>query len=120
MQSSGCPTEETPMFTRQESAEFWNAQSACYTCGRVADVIDTGVQIEGEGVLALCTNCVKEMASVGGMDPEAANDVETMAQLTGTLSTERDAAVALNKKLRTQLRESRAELQALRAAVSPG
>lgn len=95
------------MFTRQASAEFWHAQSACYTCGRVEDVIDTEVQIEGEGVLAICTNCVKEMAVAGGMDPDASNDVELMAQLTGRLTKERDDAVALTKKLRAQLREAR-------------
>ncbi|HXJ70264.1 MAG TPA: hypothetical protein VNM39_15255, partial [Verrucomicrobiae bacterium] len=89
------------MFTREASAEFYHAQSACYTCGRVEDVINTDVQIEGEGVLAICTNCVAEMNQVA----ENVDEVETMARLTGDLTRERDDLVKLVRKLRREIRE---------------
>lgn len=89
------------MFTREASAEFYHAQSACYTCGRVEDVINTDVQVEGEGILAICTNCVHEMAQVA----EDVDEVETMAQLTGQLTRERDDAMKLVRALRKEIRE---------------
>lgn len=89
------------MFTRSQSAEYYHASSACYTCGRVEDIIDTSVQIEGEGVLAICTNCIAEMAQVA----ENVDEVETMAVLTGQLTRERDDLTKLVRKLRKEIRE---------------
>jgi hypothetical protein len=106
------------MISRYPAAGAWHADQACYLCHRVEDVIDTGRQIEGEGVLAICTACVRDMATEGGMDPEAEGEVEQMAEITGALTAERDRAVELAHKLRKQLRAEREKFAAVLAGDS--
>lgn len=96
------------MYTRLPEATMYHAGASCYLCHRVEDVVDTGLSIEGEGVLAICTNCIKELAVEGGMDPDAEGEIETMVALTTTLTGERDRDHKLVLKLRKQLREERA------------
>jgi hypothetical protein len=100
------------MFERLPEAGYLHAGQACYLCLRVEDVIDTGHQIEGEGILAICTNCVKDLAVSAGMDPEAEGEVEQMAAITTQLTADRDRAVGLAQKLRTQLRTEREKFAA--------
>lgn len=40
------------------------AKGSCYRCGRTHDLVDMDVHIEGEGCLAICTNCILEAASI--------------------------------------------------------
>lgn len=108
------------MYERLPEAGYLHADQACYLCHRVEDVIDTGRQIEGEGILAICTNCVKEMAASAGMDPDAEGEVEQMAAIVTQMDEDRDRAVDLAKKLRKQLREERAQFAAqLTGSVVP-
>ncbi len=95
------------MLTRLPEAGYLHADQACYLCHRVADVIDTGRQIDGEGILCICTNCVSEMAQEAGMDPQAEGEVEQMAEIVTKLTEDRDRALAVAKKVRQQLRDER-------------
>jgi hypothetical protein len=42
------------------------AKAGCYICGKGSNVVSTGVEIEGEGILALCEAHVVEMANFAG------------------------------------------------------
>jgi hypothetical protein len=42
------------------------AKAGCYLCGKGSNVVSTGVQIEGEGILALCEAHIVEMANFAG------------------------------------------------------
>lgn len=100
------------MFERLPEAGYLHAGQACYLCLRVGDVIDTGMQIEGEGILAICTSCVKELAQAAGMDPDAEGEVAQMAEIVTVITEERDRAVDIAKRVRTQLRTERAKFAA--------
>lgn len=43
-----------------------HAKASCYLCGATNDLVDTGVSIDYEGVLAICRACVRDMALTGG------------------------------------------------------
>lgn len=101
------------MLTRLTEASYMHAKMACYLCNRPDDVVDTGMSIEGEGVLALCVRCVHDLAFEAGMDPEAAAEVEMMVELVTRLNEERDAEKKLTKKLRGQIRDQKTELATL-------
>jgi transcription elongation factor Elf1 len=51
-----------------QSAQYFHARQACYTCLNPNDVVDTGVQIEGEGELAICRSCIADLARTAGFD----------------------------------------------------
>jgi len=51
-----------------ENAEYFHARQACYLCLQPHDCVDTEVQIEGEGVLALCRNCIGTLAETAGFE----------------------------------------------------
>lgn len=101
------------MLQRLTEASYVHAKMACYLCNRPDDVVDTGMSIEGEGVLALCVRCIHDLAFEAGLDPEAANEVAVMIQLTSRLTEERDDAKRLNRKLRADIRTKKEELAAL-------
>lgn len=51
---------------RETSAQYYHARQACYLCLNPNDVVDTTIQIDGEGVLAICRNCIGELAMTSG------------------------------------------------------
>ncbi len=51
------------------------AHSGCYICNNVAGGVDTGVYIDYEGSLFLCTNCIKELAEVAGMSVDVEGEM---------------------------------------------
>lgn len=51
-----------------------HAKAACYLCLRGSNLVDTEVTIEYEGVLAICTACVHDMAMVAGWDVDITHD----------------------------------------------
>lgn len=53
---------------RFENAEYFHAKQACYTCLNNHDVVDTSIQIDGEGVLAICRSCIADLARTAGFD----------------------------------------------------
>lgn len=54
--------------------QLWHAKGACYLCPRNGPILDTGMQIEGEGVLAICMRCISEMAAERGFDTLEASE----------------------------------------------
>lgn len=52
------------MQQHEEYAPFTAAHGGCYLCTQPNDVVVTGVSIEGEGVLVLCTTCVLDMGRI--------------------------------------------------------
>jgi hypothetical protein len=53
-----------------ESATYVHAKEGCYLCGKGGPVVDTGVDIEGEGALAICDGCIHDLAVALGLDVE--------------------------------------------------
>lgn len=53
---------------REASASYYHARQACYLCLNPNDVVDTSIQIEGEGVLAICRGCIADLARTAGFD----------------------------------------------------
>lgn len=53
---------------RTENAAYYHARNACYLCLEPHNVVDTAVQIEGEGVLAICKGCIAQLAQTAGFD----------------------------------------------------
>lgn len=51
---------------RVQNAAYYHARQACYTCLNPNDLVDTSIQIDGEGVLAICKSCVADMARTAG------------------------------------------------------
>ncbi len=54
------------LFRRVLHAEDHFAGQSCYLTGAVDDLVDTSVFIEGEGVLALSVQAIKELAIAAG------------------------------------------------------
>ena len=52
----------------EQAAHYYLARSGCYTCLAVNDIVNTGVQIEGEGILAICKSCAADIARTAGYD----------------------------------------------------
>lgn len=53
---------------RLENAAYYHARQACYCCLQPHDVVDTEIQIEGEGVLCICRGCIAALAQTAGFD----------------------------------------------------
>lgn len=53
---------------RFENAEYFHAKQACYLCHQPHNVVDTEIQIEGEGVLCICRGCIGALAQTAGFD----------------------------------------------------
>lgn len=53
---------------QRSNAEYYHARQACYLCLNPHDGVDTEVQIDYEGVLFLCRNCVREMCVFLGFE----------------------------------------------------
>jgi hypothetical protein len=82
---------------RRGTPNYANAKAACYVYGTNTEGVDTGVFIEGEGVLFLSRLAVVEMAEVLGLsfNEEGQRLEEENAHLQHELSVvreERDAA----------------------------
>lgn len=67
---------------RIEQGLYIHAKEGCYLCPRNADLIDTGMEVVGEGVLAICLNCLHDMNLTAGF---VVNDdpTDTISDLTG-------------------------------------
>lgn len=48
----------------EEYAPFTAAKGGCYLCTQPNGVVVLGVSIEGEGVLVLCTGCIKDISNM--------------------------------------------------------
>jgi hypothetical protein len=70
---------------RIDHAAYYHAKNSCYTCLNPNDLVDTGIIIEGEGVLALCRSCVADAAHKAGfvLSDNAAEVESLKAQLAG-------------------------------------
>lgn len=58
-----------------------HAAAGCYRCGRGDSLIDTDIQIVGEGALAFCRGCVTEFAEVAGVAHNRAEWSELQAKV---------------------------------------
>jgi len=55
------------MFTTDFLPVDLAAKGGCYTCLSADHLVNSGVIIEGEGILAICRACVKDMAQTIGL-----------------------------------------------------
>jgi ABC-type Fe2+-enterobactin transport system substrate-binding protein len=84
---------------REQNASYYHAKGACYLCHQPHDIVDTSIQITGEGVLAICHGCIADLALTSGYllsDNKA--EVESLkAQLAGATKRAEDAEDMLEK-----------------------
>jgi hypothetical protein len=84
---------------REQHSQYYHAKHGCYLCGGVNDVVDTGVFVEGEGVLAICAPCIKgDLLLALGIDLRS---LERAVQ-------QQEEAQEQIKRLRKQVRDLRA------------
>lgn len=55
------------MATYVGDALLAHAQGGCYICRRGDELVDTDVQIVGEGALVLCKQCIGDLAQTAGL-----------------------------------------------------
>ena len=72
------------------------ANGGCYLCGSVNGLVSTEKIIEGEGLLAICSGCINDLAVTAGYvvngrdEIDAANERARLAdEVAGALATER-------------------------------
>lgn len=87
------------------TAGLHHAKHGCYICGRTDGIVNTEAQIEGEGVLAFCSVCVRDAARALGLDFNDAYVAELRTSLT-LAQAQRDAAVARTERLDDIVREA--------------
>jgi hypothetical protein len=64
-----------------------HAQGGCFVCHRGDNLVDTEVQVEGEGILALCSSCIQDAAQAAGLTLNEG----AFAEIRATLERERAA-----------------------------
>lgn len=107
------------MFSQIPAANYIYAKEGCYLCQNGGPLIDTGMQIEGEGILAICLSCVADMARVAGFsDPDADAEIEQLAQLVERQAKDLTFQKDLEGSLRKQLRESHRERDVAREELA--
>jgi hypothetical protein len=85
-----------------------HANGGCYRCLRGDNLVDLDVQIVGEGILAICTGCLKEAAEAAGIHlNEAAVAEERAAHQEAARRFDPEAVEALE----AELAEARSALQ---------
>lgn len=52
----------------EQTAHYYFAKAACYTCLEVNDIVNTGLQIDGEGILGICKKCAADIARTAGFE----------------------------------------------------
>ncbi len=99
------------MFTLLEQSTYMHAKEGCYLCLRAGPLVDTGMQIEGEGILAVCTSCVADLARKANIgDPDADIEIEQLSALVENQAKDLTGYKRREKALRDKLREANAEL----------
>jgi hypothetical protein len=107
------------MFSKIPAAGYQYAKEGCYICPNAGPLIDTGVQIEGEGIMALCFTCLADMARVAGFtDPDADTEIEQLAQLVERQAKDLTFQKDLEGNLRKQLRDAHRERDVAREALA--
>ena len=87
---------------REQNANYYHARGACYLCLSPNDVVDTAIQIEGEGVLCICRNCIGELAQTAGFVlSDNREEVEQLKTELGARTRERDEAEKIVKDAST-------------------
>lgn len=96
-----------------EMGTYMHAREGCYTCNNTGPLLDTGAQIEGEGILAFCFTCIGDMALKAGVgDPTADAEIATLSRLVENQAKDADMAKRRETGLRRQLKETRTSLEA--------
>jgi hypothetical protein len=80
-----------------------HAKMGCYLCGRGDRLVSTEVQIEGEGILAICTGCIQDLAQAGRLTFNEAYVQELRSELATTKIALEDAQ-RLEARLQAALR----------------
>jgi hypothetical protein len=107
------------MFSKLPAATYQYAKEGCYFCPNTGPLIDTGIIIEGEGILAICLTHVADMARAAGFtDPDAEVEIEQLAQLVERQAKDLTFQKELETSLRAQLRESHRERDVAREALA--
>lgn len=87
------------------TAQYHHAQYRCFLCPNVDDLVDTGVLIEGEGVLAICHSCVRQMADLWGIaEGDAAVEIEQLAALVESQTQQISTLTRRERALRGQIK----------------
>jgi hypothetical protein len=106
---------------REQNSAYYHARQSCYTCLGTDNLVDTEVVIEGEGVLAICEGCVREMARTLGIDLfdqtskidaleiELADTKTALAEADAALATVAKSGGEAVKRQMARVREARAE-----------
>lgn len=103
-----------------------HAKGGCYVCLRGDSLVDTDIQIEGEGALVLCTGCIQELAEAADLTFNHAR-VQELSALLQAASPERvteleqklaDAEAALADEQKVAARLQDALTQKTKAAPS--
>ncbi len=92
------------MFTVVPQVQYYHAQGGCYLCRQSGPLVDTSVQIEGEGVLALCFSCIKTMFDCAGLDATADDEIETLTRRYTEVAEKLQAEEKFSRKLRSEIR----------------
>lgn len=97
------------MATYVGDALLSHAAGGCYVCGRGDSLVDTDVQIVGEGALAICKGCVATLAEAAGIHLNAAAIAEREAAF---IEERRQFSPERVSDLEAQLAETQAALDA--------
>lgn len=102
-----------------EMGTYIHAREGCYTCNNVGPLVDTGAQIEGEGILALCFSCISTMAVKAGIgDPTADAEIAQLSRLAENQAKDLDMSKRRETGLRNQLKETRRERDVAREELA--
>lgn len=102
-----------------EMGTYMHAKEACYLCTRPGPLVDTGMQIEGEGILALCFGCIAEAGVKAGVgDPTADAEIATLSRLVENQAKDLDMSKRRETGLRNQLKETRRERDVAREELA--
>lgn len=82
------------------------AGMSCYTCQNRNGIVDTGVHVEGEGVLGLCITHILEMAGAAGYELMDSDVHDELEQTEKELDAAKDEIARLESFIKTLVNEA--------------
>lgn len=83
------------------------ANGGCYICASTNGLVSTDISIEGEGLLALCSGCIHDLAVTAGFRVNGQDEIASLKEKV-------EALTLLNRIVVNERDEGRAELQQMR------
>lgn len=90
-----------------DNAMYVHAKESCYLCGNPNCIVDTEVPIEGEGVLAICVRCIRDLAQTAHMNVDAEADLVLLIGEHNSVLAQLAEEKARTKDLRRALRAAK-------------